>query len=199
MYLFGASGHAKVILDILKLTNQTVKGFYDDDPNKKELWGIPVLGHTDDFEANSGDSIITIGNNKIRKKVTEQISSSYGKAVHPTSVIAETVKVGQGTVVMANVTVNPDTQIGSHVILNTSSSIDHDCILEDFVHIAPNSTLCGGIKIGEGTLIGSGSVVIPNITVGKWVTIGAGCVVTEDIPDYAVVVGNPGKIIKYNR
>ena len=67
---------------------------------------------------------------------------------------------------------------------------------EDFVHIAPNSTLCGGIRVGEGTLIGSGATIIPNISIGKWAVVGAGSVVVSDIPDYAVVVGNPGKVIK---
>jgi acetyltransferase EpsM len=97
---------------------------------------------------------------------------------------------------MPGVTVNSSTTIGAHCILNTNSSIDHDCILDNYVHISPNATLCGGISIGEGTHIGAGAVVIPGIKIGKWCTIGAGSVIINNIPDYSTVVGNPGKIIK---
>ena len=83
-------------------------------------------------------------------------------------------------------------------IINTSCSIDHDCTLEDYVHVSPNATLCGTILVGEGTHIGAGATIIPNISIGKWVTIGAGAVIIENVPDHAVVVGNPGRIIKYN-
>jgi len=66
------------------------------------------------------------------------------------------------------------------------------------VHISPNASLAGDVYIGEGTHIGIGAVIIQGLKVGKWVTIGAGAVVINDIPDFAVVVGNPGKIKKYN-
>ena len=77
--------------------------------------------------------------------------------------------------------------------------MEHDVQIEDFVHISPGSVITGGIKIGEGTQVGAGATVIPGITIGKWVTIGAGAVVINDIPDFAVVVGNPAKIIKFNK
>ena len=71
-------------------------------------------------------------------------------------------------------------------------------MVEDFAHIAPKVALCGGVKVGEGALLGVGVVVIPGIKIGKWSIIGAGSVVTKDVPDYAVVVGNPARILKYN-
>ncbi len=70
--------------------------------------------------------------------------------------------------------------------------------LEDFVHISPNVAIAGGVKIGEGTHIGIGACIIPGITIGKWVTVGAGAIIIKDVPDFAVVVGNPAKIIKYS-
>jgi len=84
------------------------------------------------------------------------------------------------------------------VIINTNASVDHDCKIHDFAHISPQVGLAGGVEIGEGTHIGIGACIIQNITIGKWATIGAGTVVLKNVPDYAVVVGNPGKIIKYN-
>ena len=74
--------------------------------------------------------------------------------------------------------------------------MDHDCSLEDFVHICPHATLCGNVSVGEGTQIGAGATVIQGIKIGKWCMIGAGAVIIEDVPDYSVVVGVPGKVIK---
>ena len=199
MYLFGASGHAKVIIDILKSQGGTVKGFFDDDVTRLELGGVPVIGITEDHSAVHNPCLIAIGNNRIRKNVVGRLPQAvYQKAIHTSAIVAESVHVGEGTAVMAGTVINPDTSIGEHCIINTSASVDHDCEVGDFVHIAPNVTLCGGIKVGEGTFIGAGAPVIPNISIGKWVTIGAGAVVIADVPDYAVVVGNPGQIIKYN-
>ena len=54
-------------------------------------------------------------------------------------------------------------------------------------------------SITEGSFIGAGSVIIPGKRVGAWATVGAGAVVIQDVPDYAVVVGNPGRIIRYDK
>lgn len=97
---------------------------------------------------------------------------------------------------MANVSINPSASIGNHCIINTGSIVEHDCVLSDFVHISPKAALAGNVFVGEGTQIGIGAAVIQGIKIGKWVTVGAGAVIIKDIPDYAVVVGNPGKIIK---
>ena len=98
---------------------------------------------------------------------------------------------------MPKVVVNSGTKIGKHCIINSAAVVEHDYVIDDFVHVSPNATLTGGVEVGEGTYIGAAAVVIPNITIGKWVTIGA--VIINDVPDYAVVVGNPGKIINYNK
>jgi acetyltransferase EpsM len=100
---------------------------------------------------------------------------------------------------MANVSVNVHTTIGRHVILNTNCCVDHDCVLEDFVHISPHASLAGNVQVGEGTQIGIGASIKQNIRIGKWVMIGAGAVIIRDVPDYSVVVGNPGRIIKTNQ
>jgi acetyltransferase EpsM len=72
-------------------------------------------------------------------------------------------------------------------------------VVADFVHISPNAALAGNVKVGEGTQVGIGACVMQNITIGKWATIGAGAVIIRDVPDYAVVVGNPGRIVRMNQ
>jgi sugar O-acyltransferase (sialic acid O-acetyltransferase NeuD family) len=103
--------------------------------------------------------------------------------------------MGEGVMIAANATINPLAYLGRGVICNTSSSIDHECIIGDFCHIAPNAVLCGNVKIGKGTFVGANSVIRQGITIGNNVTIGAGTVVIRDIPDNATVVGNPQRIL----
>src|SRR5690554_6091444 len=86
--------------------------------------------------------------------------------------------------------VKVDSKIGSQVIVNTNASVDHDCRGGDFVHLAPQATLCGGVTVGKGTIIGANATIIPYVTIGAWCRIGAGSVVNKDIPDGATWIGS---------
>ncbi|MFV0224097.1 acetyltransferase [Empedobacter falsenii] len=194
MYLFGASGHGKVIVEIAEELNETIDGFLDADVTKTNVFTYSVLH---EVPQDTIEVIFSLGNNLIRKKLCEQFSNfQYKTLIHPKAIISKRAAIGEGTVVMAGVTINSEVQIGKHCIINTNASIDHDCIIEDFVHISPNAALAGNVEVGEGTHIGIGASIIQGIKIGKWCTIGAGAVIIKDIPDGATVVGNPGKIIK---
>ncbi len=195
MILYGASGHAKVVLDICLKNGETITMVLDDDLNKTDLLGHAVSHDVKDDVLVDQKMIISIGNNEVRKEISNKIKADYVNAIHPSAIIDPTVTLAKGIAVMANAVVNSHTRIGNHCIVNTASSVDHDCKLEDFVHISPKATLCGGVSIGEGTQVGAGAVVLPNVKIGKWCKVGAGAVVLKDVEDYATVVGNPGKIL----
>lgn len=198
IFLYGASGHAKVICEILEAQQRKPHALIDDNPHLTSLLEYPVFNSLQAAGVTASDQmVICIGNNRIRKAVAAKLQQvPFTNAIHPSSVISQRSEMGTGNVVMPNVSVNIHTRIGNHVILNTNCSIDHDCVIGDFVHISPNAALAGNVRVGEGTQIGIGASVIQNISIGKWVTIGAGAVIIRDVPDYAVVVGNPGRIIK---
>ena len=199
MYLYGASGHCKVIIDIIKESKEyVIDAIVDDCPKVDAIFNIPVL-KADEIKSYEGKQlIVSIGDNSTRKRIVEKTNAIYKTAIHPTATISAYAKMEAGTVIMAGAILNPDVVIGKHCIVNTGAIIEHDCILDDFVHVAPRASLAGGIRIGEGAHIGIGSSIIQGITVGKWATIGAGAVIIRDVPDFAVVVGNPGRILKYN-
>lgn len=198
LYLFGASGHGKVIKEVLETEGQSITAFIDDHPRTETFLGVPVIKSEKAQKLLSEKVLVTIGDNRTRKKVCTQIKSRFITAIHKSTIVSNSSNIDIGTAVMAGAVINAATRIGKHCIINTSAVIEHDCIIEDYVHVSPNATITGGVSIGEGTHIGAGAIVIPNITIGKWATIGAGCVVLEDVPDGTVVVGNPGKIKKYN-
>jgi sugar O-acyltransferase (sialic acid O-acetyltransferase NeuD family) len=196
MNLYGASGHAKVILDILHSLSLKVDNIIDDNLEVKSLAGHKVF-HTVTDSVCAGETIISIGKNDIRKKISESFKGRFHPAIaHASAVISPSAKLQKGTVVMANASVNSEAIIGEHCIINTGATVEHDCLLKNYVHISPNAALAGDVTVGEGTHIGIGAVVIQGIKIGKWVTVGAGAVVINDIPDGVVVVGNPAQIIK---
>ncbi len=194
--LFGASGHAKVIMDIIKAQGNIVGCLYDDNPHCTDIHGIPVY-KAGDVEV-TGPMIISIGSCRIRKMISTRFHVSYAKAIHPSAIISESAEIGDGSVVMPKATINADSKIGRHCIVNTGASIDHECQISDFAHISPHATLCGNVHVSQGSWIGAGATVIPGIHIGKWCTVGAGAVVIKDIPDGATAVGNPARIISYN-
>lgn len=196
MILYGASGHAKVVISSLLSCNITITALYDDDKSKQRLMGYDIFYNLDELLKLKDEFIISIGDNLIRKNVAEMLICNFGKAVHSSSIIDDSAMIDEGTVILHNSVIQSSVKIGKHVIVNTSASIDHDCVIEDYSHISPNATLSGNVKIGEGTHIGAAAVIIPNVKVGKWCKIGAGAVIIKDVPDYSVVVGNPGKVIK---
>lgn len=193
MYLYGASGHGKVIKDILASQGILVDGFIDDNPNINELSGLPVLHSTENID----QVIVSVGFNSTRKIIVEKLNCDFSlAAIHASAILSESAYVDRGTVVMAGVIVNADAKIGKHCIVNTGASVDHDCVLEDYVHISPHATLCGNVHIGEGSWIGAGATVIQGIKIGRWCVIGAGSVVTKDVPNGYLAVGNRCKLIK---
>ncbi|MBQ0909642.1 acetyltransferase [Flavobacterium sp. F-328] len=199
LFLYGASGHGKVLFDLIQSNNQSVDGVVDDNPLLYDLLGVPVYRSTE-LNQFQGKLLISIGDNAVRKGIARTWSSKkFFKAIHPKATVSSYANVGVGSVVMAHAVVHADVQIGVHCIVNTGALVEHDCSIGDFVHISPNAAVAGNVIIGEGTHVGIGACIIQGIQIGKWVTIGAGAVIIKDVPDYAVVVGNPGKIIKYKK
>lgn len=195
MYIFGASGHGKIIYSILKSQNKLINGFIDDDILKNNFKNIKVYSRK---EVDSNISlIIGIGDNIIRKKISS-FFFNFKNVTSKNTIVDSSVIIGNGSLICNNATINIDTVIGNHVIVNTSAVIDHDCFLDDFVHISPNAAVAGGTQIGEGSHIGIGAILTEGIKIGKWCKIGAGAVVINDIPDYCTAVGVPAKIIKVN-
>lgn len=201
IFIFGASGHAKVVIDIIERQNVYEIAFLIDDNTTlkgTEIYGYRVLGGKQELiESNIKCGVVAIGVNHARKNVSAWLTKTGFElicAVHPSAQIGRGVVIGAGSVVMAGAVINSDSFIGSGVIVNTRASIDHDCMIGDGVHIAPGVTLCGTVTVGELSFVGAGATVIPNRSIGKQVTVGAGSTVVKDVPDGVTVIGCPAKI-----
>lgn len=198
--IIGASGHGKVIADIIVNSGDKVLGFLDDadDVQGKKIIGFPVLGKIADYDNYKDcEFVIAIGNPYVREKISNELPVKWYTAIHPTAVISSLdVEIGEGTVIMANAVVNPSARIGKHCIINTGAIVEHDNILEDYVHLSPNVTLAGIVKVGKSTHIGAGSCTKQVLNIASNCVIGAGSVIVKDITESGTYVGVPARKIK---
>ncbi|MEZ4779870.1 MAG: acetyltransferase [Flavobacteriaceae bacterium] len=197
--LFGGGGHSYAVIDLIKsLGHYMPVVVYDDHPKQNEILQVPVKKYNS--ETVSQKSIcISIGNNVVRKEKVSLFSEAlFPTFIHKSTVVYPSSNIGQGVVILPNAVIDSECEVGDFCIINNNATVSHNVELGNFVHVAINVAISGGVKVGEGTLLGAGSVILPEIKIGKWATIGAGAVVTKNVPDYAVVYGNPAKIIKQN-
>lgn len=195
--IIGASGHGKVVADIVNECGDQVLGFLDDSPKlDKTFIGIPLLGPIKDYiKYSEAMFVVAIGNAEIREKIVDKLNEvRWYTAIHPKAVISTLdTKIGEGTVIMANVVVNVGAKIGKHCIINTGAVVEHDNLIDDFVHISVGAKTAGTVTIGKKTWIGIGASISNNLTVCQNCMIGAGAVIVKDIYEPGVYVGIPAK------
>jgi len=198
--IIGASGHGKVVADIVAQAGDRVIGFLDDNPELPETFvGYPMLGSVCDYSKYANANfVIAIGNASVREKISLQLAYvNWYTAVHPTAVISPMgTSVGEGTVVMAHAVINPGSKIGRHCIVNTGATVDHDNVIEDFTHISVGAKLAGTVHVGKRTWVGVGAAVSNNVNICGDCIIGAGAVVVKDISKSGTYVGVPARKIK---
>jgi UDP-N-acetylbacillosamine N-acetyltransferase len=205
--IWGASGHAMVVADIIRLQGQfQIVGFLDNFNRQRHntaFYGSQILGGGEQLGKIRAQGvkylIFGFGNGDARLKLTELVKSEgfqLSSAIHPRSIIASDVTIGSGTVVAAGAVINSKCLIGENVIINTSSSVDHECVIGNGAHICPGVHLAGKVTVGRAAWVGIGACVIDHITIGEASLIGAGAVVIKDIPNNAVAYGNPARVKK---
>lgn len=206
VFIIGTGGHSGVVIDILeKKWNVKILFLLDKDSNIKQKFNYLVINNDNTImskiktEHKKAKAIIAIGDNYTRKQITNELKAhgiELFTVIDPSAIISKYALIGKGSMVMPGSVINNSAIIGENCIINTAATIDHDCKLENFVHISPGVNLAGGVGIGECSHLGIGSCVIPNIKIGKNCIIGAGAVVISNIPDNTMAVGCPAKIIK---
>lgn len=201
--IIGAGGHAKVIADIIEKSGDEIVGFLDDNKeigttiiNEYKVIGDLNNRFTMAVTKENLEFIIAIGDNKKREEISHSPNLKFYTAIHPSAQMGLDVEIQEGTVIMANACINSSAKIGKHCIINTGAIIEHDNIIEDFVHISPNVSLGGTVKVGENTHVGIGTTVKNNIEICNNCIIGAGAVVVKNIMEEGTYVGVPAKKMK---
>lgn len=206
--LVGGGGHCKSIIDsIIEKDEYEIIGIIDKKENVgKNILGFNIIGSDEELKSFYEEgikkafiSIGSIGNVNIRKKIYDKlkfIGYELPIIMDKTSIISRFVNIEEGTYIGKNSIINANSSIGRCCIINTGVLIEHDCYVEEFVHLAPRSILCGNVKVNECSHIGANSVIIQGINIGKETIIGSGSNVVKDINEYSIAYGNPCNIIK---
>ena len=197
--ILGTGGHAKVAADIVLEMGLELMGFLDDDASThgETLLGFPVLGPIGALEELQPTGVaLGIGSNGVRRRLMERYRAApWLTLIHPYSAVSRFATIGHGSMIAFGACIGPGAHLGRGVIVNTKASVDHDCEIHDFVHIAVGATLAGTVTVGSEALVGAGSVVIQNLTVGSGSIVGAGAAVVRDVPDGVTVMGVPARVV----
>ena len=206
--IYGASGHAKMIVDIIQRNNNyTMIGFLDSfKPMGEVVFGYDVIGDLDQLpqlikELNIEGIIIGIGENSTRRVAYHKIKTiapqlEFVTVIHPSATLATDVSIIEGTVIMANVVINANANVGRFCILNTASTLGHDCHMADFSSLASGATIGGNVHIGVCSAICLGATIIHNLKIGNDTVIGAGSLVLKSVGDKKTAFGSPIHTIK---
>lgn len=188
----GASGHGRVIADIVKACNDTLLGFLDDDCSKETLGTISEWKMYKDSEF-----IIGIGDSETREKISQMMNGvKWYTAIHPSAIVSPSVKIGEGVAIMPNAVINACAEIGKQSIINSGAIVEHDNQIGDYSHISVGAKLGGTVNIGNHTWVGIGAVVNNNVTVCNKCVIGAGAVVVKNVDEAGIYIGVPARLIK---
>ncbi len=205
--IFGGSGHAKVIVDIIESNNNfELIGFIDKlMPQETIILNYRVLGDEallpklmNKFKFNKG--VIGIGDNFVRSKVVDVVKKiapdfQFINCFHHSAKLSNHCKFGVGNVVMPGVSINASTIISDHCILNTNSSLDHDCRMESFSSLAPNSAVGGNCSIGQFSYVGIGSSILHGVSIEDNCIVGGSSFLNKDAISDSTYYGIPAKRI----
>lgn len=193
--LYGAGGHGAIVYDTLIHCGFVVKFFFDDLQENK-TGAVEIKAYLADKYLDVHVHI-SIGDNYSRYRVWEKLQHKLFTVIHPKSIISKSkVIIGEGCFVAVGAVLQTEIEAGKCCIFNTSSLVEHHAKIGNFVHLAPGAVLCGGVTIEDGCLVGANAVIEPGIHIGKGCKIGSGSVVRKNLPDGAVAVGVPAKIIR---
>jgi sugar O-acyltransferase (sialic acid O-acetyltransferase NeuD family) len=202
--IWGATGHAKVVHQVLKSTGIATVCLCDRNPAvDSPIPGVPVWHSEEEFLAwlRAGDRhdlsfVAAIGGARgaSRLAVHAYLTAMGISAIsitHPSAWVDPTATLESGNQVLAMAAVGVDVSLGKQCIVNTNASVDHDTRLGDGVHVMPGATIAGQVVIGDQAVIGSGATILPNLHLGDRAVVGAGAVVTHDVSPGTTVVGVP--------
>lgn len=206
LIIFGAGGHAKMAIEVaysaadfqpvLCMTTQTSGA-------PATLLGVAVAGETDAAIRNGLErspwAFVAVGDNELRKQITNKLIAvgySLATLVAATAWLSPSARVGAGSILMPHAVVGADAEIGQGVIVNTSATVDHDCRIDSFAHLAPGVHLAGNVQVGHAAFVGVGANVVPHKFIGAGAMVGAGAVVLSNVPAAETWGGCPARLLR---
>jgi len=210
--ILGTGGNCLDILETIRSVNAAGSspmyecvGFLDDAPARQNMsfLGVPVLGPLDKARS-LGDVVFVngIGSTRNHLRKPEIIARTgipdarFETIVHPSAEVSPSATLGPGTVVLQNATLACQVRVGAHVIILPNVVLSHDDVVGDYTCIAGGACVSGAVSIGRCCYLGSNCSILEQVRIGDRSLVGMGSVVLEDVPEGAVVVGNPARFVR---
>lgn len=197
--VFGAGGLAKSLIDLMRARGELDPiCVLNDRPDRiSDVLGVPVLGGRE-YLAPLRDLGVPYGVNAVGavRRIEDRIAISELLAGHgfeqptlvdPSAYVAPSASLAEGAQVFAGAAVCSGATIGRSVIVNTNAVVSHDCVIGEFVHVAPGALLAGEVEVGRATLIGMGATAVVYLKIGASVIVGNGAVLNADVPNGTIV------------
>lgn len=208
--VFGAGGFGREVAWLIRdihAQQQSFEfiGYFDDHfegqnkiPATQNLGGMHALNNWPEALG----VVIAVGNPLVKRKIVEQINNPlihFPTLIHPSVIYdAESVTIGEGSIICAGCILTVDLHVGRHVILNLDCTVGHDAVIGDFSSFMPSVNISGEVTFGEAVYAGTGATFVNQLLVGEETIVGAGAVVSKSLPPKCTAVGVPAKPIKFN-
>jgi len=209
LIILGAGGFGREVFDLANYCYQNdpdfrIRGFLSDGPSDIESLGYPpVLGTVDGYDIREDDIFIPgIGNINDRKKVVEIILRKGGEfitLIHPSAVISPSARIGEGVAIKAFCVLASNVMIGNYTFLQSSTIYGHDVKIGNFCQINSFSFFAGCVHVDDMVTVNAGAKIVQNRKIGSGSTIGMGSIVIKDVPSGVKVFGNPARMIDEKR
>ncbi|MBE6119184.1 MAG: acetyltransferase [Erysipelotrichaceae bacterium] len=197
LVLVGFGGHAKSVADCIERQGEyNIVGYTDINDNNvcyKYLGTDSKLSEI--FASGVEYAFITVGfmgEGSLREKLyadLKTIGFQIPTIIDPSSVIASSAEIDEGTFIGKKAVINAEACIGKNVIINTSAVVEHETQIKDYSHVAVGAIICGNAKVGKSCLVGAGATVIQEVTIGNNSVVAAGSTVINSLCDNSVYYG----------
>ena len=207
--LVGAGGFGRELLWWIKDINKVEKkweiaGFIDDNPNALDGYecDYKIIGSIKDWQPKEDEEFaLAFGSPSLKRKIVEIMKNKGAKfatIIHPTAMLSEFAKVGEGLIMFPYSKISCNTTIGDFVTL-LATPIGHDTLVGDYTVISGGCNIVRNVRIGKDVFLAAGVCIAQDIQIGDGAYLGLGSVVLKDVPDGSTVFGNPARIVPTNK
>ena len=196
LWIVGAGGLGREVLDACLASGREVAGFLDDPRAGESVRGFTVRSPDASEVVAGGGYVIGIADPDARVRLSRLLQSRGllpTTVRHPTAQVAPETEVGDGCILLGNAYVSSSVTLGAHTQVQYNATVGHDAVLGDFVTVYPGANVSGSVRLADRVSVGSAAVVLQGRALGDGAFAGAGAVVTRDVPPGVTVTGSPAR------
>lgn len=192
LVLIGGGGHASVLADILLGQGRDILAVISpkDVSSRNVFSGILHLNNDYDVRRFPSNEVLLVNGigavprSSFRERISQyflELGYKFETVISSKAMVSEHAMIKSGVQVLPGASVQTGAIICDHSIINTGAVVEHDCDIGAYCHIAPNATVCGGVRVEDNVYIGANSTVLQGLKLERSSVVGAGATLTKDL------------------